>query len=317
MSIPFILSGPGFGPPALPADQWGTLGLTWTGHDGSEWDFTDTNGGVLLDRRGVEGLHFPRITKYKSSSRGVAGNRSRGWRTEAREVFWPVYLWGDSSREWLDRCNAFFATIHPDLPGTWAVTGLDGSIRELSLTGVFDDTHVYTVDPMQRGWEQYGVALEADQPYWQGALIQRGPWRAPDPQPFFPGPPFTISAGSAFGSAAVPNPGDVLAHGVWWARGPVSAVELGVGDAVITVPFEVPDGQLLRIDTDPRRPRATMGAAVPRDELDEFVGTDMTQALGLQRYAGVPPGRSVDLHVEATGTGEISFHLRPLYFRAF
>lgn len=310
----FIFAGPANGPRTVRIDRWVGLSVTWTGPDGSVWDLADVAGGVFLDRAGVEGLHFPPITKYRSAARGIPGNRVRGWRTEAREVFWPIHLWGGSSEEWLTRNEAFLSTIHPERAGTWTVQASGRPARSLQLTGVFDESHAYTVDPVHSGWASYGITLEASQPYWEGELITRGPWKAPDPVPFFPGPPFSIGRGAAFGTAVIPNPGDVEGWGVWRAVGPLSSVELGVGDAIIEVPFDVPSGEVLVIDTDPRHPTARMGA-VP-DEGEVFDGADMRSQLGLQDYAPVPVGSSVPLHVDATGTGEITYELKPLFFRA-
>lgn len=312
---PVVLGSPPAG--SLPVrNDWQGLSITWeapaTGpfdESGNPlvWDLTDPDGGVVLTRAGVEGMHNPRITKHSSVARAIPGKRNRGWRAEARDVFWPIYLWADGSAAWLARQAAFFASIHPENPGTWRVKAGDQE-RTLQLTGVFDDPHQFDRDPMIRGWALYGVTLEAEQPYWQGQRIRRGPWSAPEAQPFIPeggGPSFTISSSSAFGSATIPNPGDVEVWGVWSASGPLDAIALGVGDAVISVPFSLETGDVLVIDTDPRRPTATLN------------GIDATEQLGLQDYAPVPPGASVPLHVEATGTGRIMFDLLPLYFRAF
>lgn len=314
MSIPLILSSAIVSELPGEVTDWRGLSLEWIGHDGSIWDLNDPRGGLALYRKGVEGLHFPRITKNSSTSRAIPGKRLRGWRAESRDVFWPVYLGGDGSDAWLERHSAFFDTIHPSLPGTWRVSAGDET-RTLQLTGVFDDTHSYEIDPLLRGWALYDVTLEAAQPFWQGTRVRRGPWKAPETSPFFPGPPFRISSSSAFGSAVVPNTGDVDAWGVWWATGPLTEIELGVGGAVIRPPFGLEAGEMLRIDTDPRHPTAQIGPAVT--DTDDFVGVDITQDLGLQDYAPVPPGASVDLHVEATGSGAVMFDVTPLHFRAF
>lgn len=306
MVYPLVLGSPPPGSLSAPMD-WRGLSIIWEGPDGSVWNLTDPDGGVALTSEGVEGLHFPRITKHKSRARGIPGTRPRGWRAEAREVFWPIYLWGDGSSAWLARHRAFFDTIHPENAGTWRVKAGDEE-RTLRLTGVFDETHQYARDPLLRGWAVIPVALEADEPFWAGKAIRRGPWSAPDSQPFIPeggGPPFTISSSSAFGNAAIPNPGDVEGWGVWSATGPLEEITLGVDGAIISVPFPLGPGDVLVIDTDPRHPTALLN------------GADVTEELGLQDYAPVPPGAQVPLHVEATGSGRIMFDLIPLFFRAF
>lgn len=306
MSYPIILSTPPSAPP-VPGEQWEGMTLEWVDADGNVWDLNDWKTGILLDNRGVEGLHNPQLTMFRSESRGTPGHRKRGWRAKTREVFWPIFVYGDSSAEWLTRQREFLSTIHPDREGKWRVTA-NGETRELTVSAVFDDAHTYDIDPMLEGWASYGVELEAAQPFWQGAPIRRGPWQAPGAVPFLPtegGPPVTISSSSAFGSATVPNPGDVEAWGVWSVEGPLSSISLGVGSAITTVPFNLGAGEQLIIDTDPRHPSAL------RD------GVDATEQLGLQDYAAVQPGGNQPLHVEATGTGSIIFDLVPLYFRAF
>lgn len=319
MSTPIILSAPRVLPP-VPMNQWQGLVQEWVGPDGSVWDLNAWESGIILDSRGVEGLHNPVLTRQTSKSRRVPGHRLRGWRAEAREVFWPVFVYADDSADWLARHRDFFDTIRPDQPGTWRVTAL-GETRELLLTGVFGDGHAYETDPLLDGWGQYGVTMEAQQPYWRGKKVRRGPWKTPDPAPFFSGPPFTISSSTTFGSAFIPNEGDVDVWGVWWATGPLSSIELGVGETLIRPPFDLEVGEMLRIDTDPRNPTAQKGA-VPLDgegnvDTDLFEGDDVTTELGLQDYASVPPGASVELHVDAVGSGSVMFDLEPLFFRAF
>lgn len=304
--VVLTLSAPPVAPPVPPA-QWSGLGIEWEAPDGTVWDLTDPDSGVVLVRDGVEGFHFPRIEKHSSQSRAIPGKRSRGWRAQAREVFWRVYIYRNSSAEWLALYQAFFDSIHPDRAGIWRVTA-GGQTRELHVTGVFADTVSYDRDPLYRGWALYGVTLEADQPYWAGPSERRGPWRAPDPVPFFDpagSPPFHISSGGTFATARIPNPGDVDAWPVWTMVGPLDPVEVGVGSTVVQVPFPVLEGQTLRLDTDPRNVTATLD------------GDDVTRELGFQRFAPVRPGGDVPLHVAAAGGGTVSVELRPLYFRAF
>lgn len=314
---PVVLGSPPAGPP-VPVRQWQGMRIIWTGPDGSVWDLTDPDGGVVLVRDGVEGLHFPRVDKHTTQSRAFPGHRIRGWQTTARDVLWKVYIWADGTNAWLDRITRFFATIHPENEGIWSVQVGDRPARTLRLTGVFEESHSYESDPTLRGWQVYSIALEAAQPYWLGERVRRGPWESPTPVDFFPddgAPEFRISSSANFATAAIPNVGDVDAYGVWWVRDALAQIELGVGDTLIRPPFDLVDGQMLRIDTDPRNPTAQLGAAV--DDTGDFVGDDVTRQLGLQDYARIPPGASVPLHVAAVGTGAVMFDLTPLHFRAF
>lgn len=302
----FILSSPSSPPPA-PVSPWFGLDMEWVGADGSVWQLTDWATGVFLDADALEGLHFPQIAPFSSESRAVPGRRLRGWRATARSVFWPVWIFADSSAEWLGRYRDFFNTVHPDRPGRWTVRA-DGSERHLDLTGVFRTSYAYSRDPLMAGWGKYGVTFEASQPYWSGKDVERGPWSTAAPVDFFESggsPDFHIMPKATFGSATIDNPGDVDAYPVWTAIGPLSALELGVGGRIIDVPFSVSDGDVLVIDTDPRNQTATLD------------GVDVSETLGFQSFAPVPSGNEVPLHVEATGSGSVSCALTPLYFRAF
>nr|WP_274635528.1 hypothetical protein [Microbacterium bovistercoris] len=296
-------------PPVVPVvvNQWKGLHVTWEGPDGSAWDLNDSSGGVVLLEDGVEGLHFPKITKFSSTSRAIPGKRLRGWRPESRDVFWSVLIWSDGSDEWLRRQAAFFATLHPENPGTWRVA-TDGGERSLQLTGVFDDDYRYVHDPRKRGWAQYGIALEAADPLWQGKPNTYGPWKLGDPAPFIGAggaPPFHIGSSGTTANATASNPGDVDVWPVWKARDECGSLQLGIGSTLIEVPFDLSTGDQLVIDTDPRNPTATLN------------GVDSTAALGLQDYAQVPPGADVPLTVSFTGTGTVTCTTTPLFFRAF
>lgn len=301
-----ILSRPSVAPP-VPIDPLRPLVHEWVTASGVTYSLSDWTQGLVLDNTGVEGLHFPRITKHSSTSRSMPGKRSRGWRAEARDVFWPIQIWGESSVEWLSSYNAFFGSIHPDRPGTWRV-GFAGTFRELTICGKFDDPHDYPLDPVLEAWGSYGVTLEADQPYWRGAPVKRGPWQAASSRPFFDpagSPGFHISRGSSFANATIDNPGDVESYPVWTIIGPLSGITVGVGDRVIEVPFALTSGQVLHIDTDPRNVTAL------RD------GVDVTEELGFQSFAPVPSGGIASLDVGGAGSGSIAVELVPLYFRAF
>ena len=272
------------------------------------WDLRDWRSGVCVLMDGVTGLHSPRIDKFRSESRSVPGHRRRGWRTTGRDVFWPVFVYGDGSDAWRDVYGRFFATIHPDREGVWEVTAGDSS-RRLRLTGVFDDEYQFGLDPLQHGWARFPVSLEPAQPYWEGDPVTTGEFGVPDPVDFIDeevgAPDFHLSTSSTFASATISNPGDVESWLVWTVRGPLTGVELGVGGVTAPVPFDLLDGQTLRIDTDPRNVTATLN------------GIDATAELGLIEFGPVPPGEDVDLSITATGSGTVQGQLIPLYFRAF
>lgn len=301
-----ILSRPAEAPP-VPVEAFAPMSHVWVTPSGRQFDLNDWRGGLMLDNRGVEGLHFPKIVKHASTSRAFHGKRLRGWRAEARQVFWPVHLWGESSAEFLARYEAFFGELHPQNEGIWRV-GANGTYRELRVTGTFDQPHVYELDPAQEGWATYSVTMEAVQPFWAGKPVKAGPWRAASSVNFIDAagsPPFHISRGSTFESAQIENPGDVDAWPVWTLEGPLDPISVGVGGRQIVVPFPLLTGQKLRIDTDPRNVTAI------RD------GADVTRQMGFQPFAPVPAKQTVPLHVSTVGAGSVQVELVPLHFRAF
>lgn len=289
------------------------LGISYEWESGgSVWSLSDWQTGLFLDNRGVQGLHFPRMTKFESKSAAVPGVRQRGFRTEKRDVVWSMQIWAEDSAEWLERMGEFFDSIHPTREGIWRVRVGD-RVRQLRLTGVFDEDHMYELDPVYDAWSPYAVRLEAAQPYWEGEKITRGPWRTQNAAPFFPGPPFYISPGATAANATIPNPGDVEVYPVWTIDGPWSNVSVGVAGRIIDVPSALEDYHRLRIDTDPRNPTALLGRHL---EGDAYVWQDVTKALGFQRTTPIPPGASVPITIEATGTGSVAVEIVPLHFRA-
>lgn len=305
--MPIVFASPPLPPPQF-SEGTSALGHVWTGHDGSEWSLTDWRRGLCLIAEGVQGLHFPKITKYRSTSRAVPGFRGRGWRTASRDVFWPLLLWADGSEDWRTLYDGFFDTIHPEKAGVWSVTAGNGT-RSLRLTGRFDDEHAFPLDPYLEGWATIPVSMEPEQPYWEGRPVKVGPFSEPSGVPFIDpvllGPPFHISPAATFATATIDNPGDVDAWLVWTAEGPLSSVVLGIGGVTATVPFSLLAGQTLRIDTDPRNVSARLD------------GVDVTEQLGLLEFSAVPSGGAVPLAVSASGAGGITAELTPLYFRAF
>lgn len=305
--MPVVLASPPFAPP-IPGSAFRGIRQEWVTSDGRIYDLNDWTGGIVLDTRGVEGLHFPKVQTFSSTSRVLPGKRRRGWRIDDRQVFWPLQIWGESSDEFLARYRAFFDSIHPDKVGTWRVT-VKEETRELDLTGKFDDAYAYDLDPVLEAWAPYGVTLEpATTPLWSGKVISRGPWSTESGIDFIDGdgaPPFHLSPHATFASASIANPGDVDAYATWTMGGPLTAMIVGVGADVITVPFNIAAGQTLAIDTDPRKVTALLD------------GVDVTALLGFQPVAPIPPGGMTQLAVTAAGAGSVSVSIRPQYLKAF
>lgn len=280
--------------------------MTWTGFDGSVWPLTRPQARNPRMQPGVQGLHMPRMQVVKSSSPLVAGVELMGYSLPEREVYWPLLFRASSAEKWAVEHGAFFDSFHPVETGVWTV-GEGPTARTLPLTGVFDGTHSFPHDPFITGRAVIGLQLEAPRPLWRGRAIVKE-FGADEGEDFIPptgAPDFYISPAATFQQAQIENPGNEPAYLVWTVEGPSSDVQLGVGGALIEVPFPVPEGSKLVIDTDPAGQYATLD------------GVDVTRELGFQMFAPVPARGTSPLAIAAAGSGLVRAALVPLYWRAF
>lgn len=305
--MPAIVFAAPYVPPA-PVVLWRGLDMTWTGWDGSVWSLTSAaDGAVMLS--GVRGLTMPPIVHYKSSYPSVAGARWRGLSVDEREAFWPIQIYHDaSSEDWITRDRAFWRTMNPEKTGLWTVSQPSGERRTLRLRFKNDGQATFNTDPSLAGWSNYGITLNAEQPFWAGAQVNKT-FDVGASVPFLgsvPGAaPFTISPSNTISTAVMDNPGDVDAYPVWEVSGPCTSAVVGVNGRNIVIPFFIAAGQSLIIDTKPTSQMAMLG------------GVDKTAALGDVDFAPLPAGVASDLSLSMTGTGTITVHLEPLYYRAW
>lgn len=320
-AIPYI-------PPAPPVSPWRGVSLSWRGWDGSEWELTSPAAGLFL-RPGVRGLQLPSFDRLSSSSPMVPGSRHRGTSTKDRDVFWPLYLYSDkSSAEFMERDRAFWRSLDPDLEGTWTAALPDGSRRTLGLLLIGEAADDWTHDPVQRGWAAYGINLLAERPYWLGETVTKS-WAQGDMRNFYItaedrttyGYPadaiYYLSSGGALGSATFTNDGDVPAYPVWTAIGPTTAVSFGVGGADIIVPFAIPAGYAVQLDTDPVNGQVLWYG--PWDAASKSITSpvDRTSELNpASAFVAIPRGQDRPLTIQMTGTGTVIAEVRNKYRRA-
>jgi hypothetical protein len=320
-AIPYI-------PPAPPAPPWRGVSLSWTGWDGSEWDLTRPASGLFL-RPGVRGLQLPSFERLSSSSPMVPGSRHRGTSTKDRDVFWPLYLYSDeSSAAFMARDRAFWQSLDPDLEGTWTATVPDAGRRTLGLrlVGADDDLNH---DPVQRGWAKYAINLLADQPYWLGETVTKS-WAQGDMRNFFITPEdraaygysaesiLYLSSGGALGSAKFTNDGDVPTYPVWTVIGSTTAVSFGVGGANIIVPFAIPAGYAVQLDTDPVNGQVLWYGAWDAASRSILSPVDRTKELDpTSAFVAIPRGQDRPLTIQMTGTGTVVAEVRNKYRRAW
>jgi len=308
VTYPVVVYGVPYVPPAPPPDPWPGITITWTGWNGAQFNLSARDGtsGVVL-RPGMRGLNMPEVTHHESESEARAGSRWRSSRTQKRELFLPISVFSDTnSQEWIEYDDSFWETMDPEKPGMLTVARPDGTTRSLTCRFVNDGNHSYDWAPGVFGWMQYGVTLQAEQPYWMGAPITRS-WRAGTGDvPFVGpdgGPPFYISPAATAATATIDNPGNVSAFVTWTLADSIDAgVMVGVGPNLIGYPDALAEGDRLVINS--------------RDMSARLNGARVSKKLAPRDFAPIEPGRSVELNIAAAGGGTVTATLTPLYRRA-
>lgn len=326
-----IVFGSPYRPPAPPAPAFVGLAMRWESK-GTKWTLTDPDTGLFL-MPGIRGLGSARSERHATTSPGAPGSRHEGVSFLDREVFWPVCIWNDDgSIEWMLRDRAFWSTMDPLTTGKWVVTLPDGSERSLWLRFQDDGDHVSEYDPLRRGWEKYGIKLLAEQPFWEGQPMVRS-WKNRVYEPFFDpnGPELVnIASGSDASTARIDNPGDVESYPRWFVDGEATTATVGVDGVVVNIPFAVPAGKCLIVESDPDLIGATLYDISPaqlaldpdkrKKPSDRIIGVDLlnpvdkTAALGEADFAPIPAGQSVPLSLTIGGAGAVEV-LLPTYYR--
>ena len=326
----YVVYGTPYQPPAPSPPAWSRLPMTWTAK-GVEWSLSNPESGLFL-LPGVRGLGSVKTDRHVTSSPGAAGSRFEGVSVLDREVFWPVHIYHDSSSiDWMLRDRAFWAGMDPEDTGVWRVTHPDGAHRSLTLRFTSDGDHTSNGDPVLRGWETYGITLVAEKPYWEGDPVVKAFAGVAPPPPFFPEAPtvdgeiVNIAPGYSVSNAAMDNPGDVESYPRWFIEGPATTASVGVGGVVVDVPFAVPEGQTLVIESDPDFIGATMydiaDSGVGMKPSERVVGVDLinpvdkTADLGEADFAPIPAGQQVPLSLTLVGLGKVEALLPTLYRR--
>jgi len=328
--VAYVVYGTPYQPPAPSPPAWSRLPMTWTAK-GVEWSLSNPESGLFL-LPGVRGLGSVKTDRHVTSSPGAAGSRFEGVSVLDREVFWPVHIYHDSSSiDWMLRDRAFWAGMDPEDTGVWRVTHPDGAHRSLTLRFTSDGDHTSNGDPVLRGWETYGITLVAEKPYWEGDPVVKAFAGVAPPPPFFPEAPtvdgeiVNIAPGYSVSNAAMDNPGDVESYPRWFIEGPATTASVGVGGVVVDVPFAVPEGQTLVIESDPDFIGATMydiaDSGVGMKPSERVVGVDLinpvdkTADLGEADFAPIPAGQQVPLSLTLVGLGKVEALLPTLYRR--
>lgn len=313
-------------PPAPAVNPWTRANMSWTAK-GVTWPLTSPASGLFL-MPGVRGLGTTTTERHSTTSPAVAGSRHEGNSVLDRGVFWPVHIFHDGgSDDWVKRDRAFWKGMDPDDTGVWEIRHPDGTKRSLRLRFRDDGDHTITYDPIAFGWQSYGLTFVAEQPFWEGDPVVRS-WKNADYEPFFePDGPhlFNIGSGADISLAKIDNLGDVESYAKWFIDGETTTVAVGVNGLVVHVPFTVPAGKCLVIDSDPDLIGATMYDIAPgglvKKPSSRVVGVDLinpvdkSAALGEADFPPIPAGAQVPLSLTLAGSGVVEALLPTLYRR--
>lgn len=303
------------------------LDLTWTGPDGSVWDWMVGTQGVILGE-GIDGILFPDFDQLTTPTpAGRRYNRTR-WKPAlisatlqvadtvvAHETVENGPLGYRRGSAWRDLDRRVRRSLSPLEPGRLTCTA-DGQTRFLDLR-LEDLTYSIVKWPDIRGLVEYDVELADDEPFWKGEpLVTTFEYQAEATEDYYSGgvdgvtegPDFFISPGNSYASGVyVPNPGEVEAWPVWEITGPVQAT-VGIGDAVTELPF-LGAGEKLTITTNP----------VSRNIVDG-TGRRAWDLVPRRRFEPIPAGDQVPVVVNTSDGGEgssIRLTITPNYLGAY
>lgn len=294
-------------------DEWGTFDLTNV-HGATAEDR------VFLSDKGIEGMGNPPISRFGDESPQLDGRVDTGWRARPRQVFWPIVI--DSNPDivpWQQQQALWWKTMRPNLIGTWRVTAPDATYRDLLVRYESDGGAVYPVDPSMSGLEVHGITLVADDPWWRGPVVSRVFQTAETPLDFYAitnDRVFNLMSSNTVSDAFIANPGDVTAWPVFRFDGPITSFEIRqtppnpfVGSD-ITSDYDIPAGDWLILDTDPRVQTMTR----------YFSGggsLDVTDQISNAAFFGIAAGTPRTIYVTLNGSGSLTASIVPRYFRAF
>lgn len=288
--------------------------IEWHGADGSVWDLR--KGPVRATQAGIRGFGMPIIKRHVSQSALVHGQRSTGYKVEAREAFLPLKF---TTTDVVATQRAWWRSVRPGEPGTLIVSDGLGGVRSLVCEYGDEGAMTYELDPHVMP-NKFGLTMIADEPLWRGDEVVHEFEEKAAVRPGFGqaegDPVLWISSSYAnAGDAQIANPGDVDAWPAWVIRGTdpagVQGFRFELDGNLIAGDVAVAYDQTLTINTDPEEQTAMLtGPGV--------TGTgNVTRQLDAVEFAQVPPGRTATARVQLTGVGRAEIRTRPLYFRAF
>lgn len=202
----------------------GTITATWTDPTGTVWPLSDTSDDVgWFTTPGPAGWN---ATTYEIVTDPLprGGEQVRFIRSKPGTITWPIYVWGDTHLQYVERHRqirrAFTKTLHRGLPGVLTVARPDASARTIEA---------YYQGGMEgeagEGWlfAHDAITLWCPDGYWRDVNS------VSVPHSYIPGSDFlnpfpTVSDSLNLGESTINNPGDVVAWPEWTITGPMTAL---------------------------------------------------------------------------------------------
>lgn len=206
-------------------DETGTMFATWVDPTGVEWPLSDES-----DERGYFTTFGPAgwgspVYEVVTDPIPRGGVRVRYVRAEPARIVWPLYVWGETYGQFMQRYRAlrqaFLMTAHRQMPGTLRVALPDGSAREIECyyeegwTGEAGENWLFA-NPV--------LTLLAPDGYWRDAAAQTVLREYTGSSASFLSPFPTVSTSQVLGDSTVENLGDVEAWPVWTITGPMDSL---------------------------------------------------------------------------------------------
>lgn len=295
-----------------------SLQALWTGADGSMWDLTSLRSTVNLVA--LDGLGVPTFNQQFSESGARDGRRYEGTQFRQSELTLQVSV-GDvdplpgrkrrrRDDEWRRLDAAWRKAVSPERTGTLTlVTGGGDVRRSIDLRMAQPALVPPGRDPALIGEATYTYVMTADdQPWWRGAPVQATFAKGADGKPFFSGGSgnrLYISETDRLGTATLTNDGDRPAYPMWFAKGPFTSAEVGLGEESIGIRFARVANQYVFVES----AREAIYDENQRSLWPLMGFTDPT-------FAPIPPKQTVELRTvlnDSTEDSAIGVSLIPLY----
>lgn len=253
-----------------PLPDVGFCVATWYAPDGSVWPLMAPDIGWFTQSESVSGLGSAGIT-ITSDARARGGARVRHIQPETRTIIWPLYVYGATHLEFIERWRAVedaFTQTSERGPGRLEIARPDGTARAV------DAYYESGFEPSgKQGYyitSDYCVLnLFCEDPYWRDVAPQ-GIHREFAAGVDFLSPYPSVSSSQVLGHTTLVNPGQVDAWPNWRMTGPatiLTATRLDTGEAFSLTPTlsnvghaGLAAGEYVTVQTDPPRVRFQTGA---------------------------------------------------------